>query len=165
MRSKSATGTEYVNAQVEELKEIIDEYAEKIADMSSGAMLGLIWYHVFQGPGGAVVAYITGDGYKHYYDSEAGEWKDGYMYTLHGSVGFNGDGGWSDSVDSGIIDVTKPEKTVEAPFTPSWYDYSPDVRCFLRIDKKGRVSVDIGQGPSGQANTSASWYRSGNYAE
>ena len=160
---KISKHTEYVNAQTEDLKELIDEYADKIRKMSSGAMLGMIWAGTFTGDGGAVVVYITGDGYTRYYDPSAAEWKYGYQYTLHAAAGFNGGGGWERSADTGILDAVKPESTVTATFTPSWYDYSPDVPCYAELSPEGRLTVSIGSGPSGQANPSARWYRETGY--
>ena len=162
---KGAQGTEYVNAKLEELKETIDEYAKRIAGMTMGAIVGMVWMRVFEGSGGAVVVYITGDGFVRYYDSAARAYKRAFRYTLHAACAFNGGGGWSRTVDATIPDSVKPKSTVTVSIWPYWYDYSPDVPCSVSLNKSGKITVTIGNGPSGQANSSSSWYRSGNNAK
>ena len=157
----SSTGTEYVNAQVEELKETIDDYADKISQMTSGAVYGMVYMGLFPSPDGSgvVAVHIVGekgtwsvvvDGARKYY---------GARYTLYLAAGCNSTGGYSRTVDTGIPEAVRPDDTVTARGTTSWYDYSPERHVVAELKPSGRLTLTVDDDADGQTSPSMYYYK------
>lgn len=156
---KAAKGTEYVNAQVEELKETIDGYADKISKMSSGAIQGMVYHTVVLDPYncGLIAVSIQGDR-KRVWDSELEEYVMRNRYYLRASGGLNRCGAWEKTINTGIIDAVTPFETVTFRAQPSWFDYSPDVHVYVSLSPAGRLHISVEDGPSGQFNSGTYYF-------
>lgn len=137
---KSSTGTEYVNAQAEDLKDLIDEYAAKIAEMSSGAVYGMVWFGViYSGAHSYMVAYITGSVYQ-----------GKNRFQLHLVGGFNHEGGLNKSIDTGILEEARPASDVSLTASAWWSDNVGSGECNAKLRPDGVLEISLDGDMHGQ---------------
>jgi len=143
----SSTGTEYVNAKLEDIKDIIDNDAKKIAGMSPGATIGMVYFGLFQTGDGVISVYIVGD-----------ESNGRNRYNLIVRGGINGGSGINKSIDTGIPEAARPQENVTIKTRAAWRDSDQGVEITVSLSKKGRLNISVPSNTSGMANANKYYY-------
>lgn len=150
--AKSATGTEYVNAQAEELKDEIDSYAEKISELQpQGWEYGREWLAFYKtvefgGPGFLTIVISALD--TRMYISGRGT-LEGTIYYLrvYGST-YECDG-VDLTLSTGLPARSRPEETIETTdelFRVSTQKY---YKVRVALSPNGTIRVTIPEGTHG----------------
>lgn len=135
--TKSPHGTEYVNAQVSELKVVIDKYAEEIAN--SLPETGLVYFHTFYDPSGKGMfcVWIVGNGV----DQEG---KHSFTLGVHGGV--NNGSGFSRTVRLKVKPVVLPAQIVTIQRDLEWDNYYfPEGHGSITVtlSTSGHLSINV----------------------